>query len=294
LNPGELKEEKPAMFRTLMFRTLILRPLALLLSVVCLALIAAITLSCGSSSSHFTQGCTGGPYNVVGDWTLNLASASGPGVINSAGLAVFFQTTTTVPAPGDTVVLPTITGACSFSGTGTAYGTQASGGGSISNPVSGNVNSATSISGTISGSGAFSIAPNSPLSGSVTALSGNGWLGVFEGATQLPLIWNISLTPTGNNSSMTFTGSGMMSGGATCLMNGTFNQEGGNVANLNVFDITINSPDVGCPIGGTLNGLGFESNSDYFNLNGNAVGTYFYAIPSSTAFVLEVFQQQVK
>ena len=269
------------------------RKSALLLSVVCLALIATISIACGGGSSHGPVDCRV-TYDVVGDWTLTTQSASGPGVIGSSGLAVFFQTSTAQPSPGDTVTFPTITGTCAFSGTATGYATQATGGGTTSDTVSGDVNSVTSISGTISNGGTFSMVPNSPLSGSVAALSGTGWSGGFEGVTQPPLIWNIVLTPTGNNNSMSFNGSGTMADGGTCFMSGTFNQEGGNVANINVFDISITSLDTGCPIGGTVNGLGFESNTDYFGMNGNASGTYFYAIPSTAAMVLEIYQPQVR
>ncbi len=266
-----------------------LRNLAVVVSFVSLAFVAAIITSCGSSGTHLGTMCTGGPFNVVGDWTFSSGSASGPGAIDPSGLAVFFQTSTAVPAPGDTVVLPTITGACSFSGTGVAFGTPGSGGGSASNPVTGSVNSATSISGSISNGNTFTIVPNSPLSGSVTALSGNGWLAEVEGATN-PIIWNLSFTPSGTGNSMTFAGSGQIVGGSLCNISGTFNQQGTTAANLNVFDISITSSDAGCPIGGTATGIGFESSSDYFAMHGNAAGTYFYAALSNSASVFEIFK----
>jgi hypothetical protein len=262
----------------------------------CLVAVAAAMIGCGGGSSNLSTSaaCTGGPYNVVGDWTLTTSSASGPGVINSSGLAVFFQTNTSVPAPGDTAVFPTISGACSFSGTATAYATQFSGGGSTSNTVSGTVSSTTSISGTISGTSSgttnFSMTSNSPLSGSVKALSGNQWLGEFEGMT-VPVIWNIVFSSTGSGSSMSFNGFGTAPDGSACYMSGTFNQEGGSGTDLNVFDVSITSLDGGCPLEASVTGLGFESSSDYFNLNGNAPGTYFYAIPSNSAAVLEIFPQ---
>ena len=267
------------------------RKFVLLLSFVSLVLICAMVISCGSSGSG-SGSCTGGPFDVVGDWTLDVSgsggSSSGPGVINSSGLAVFFQTTTTPPAPGDIVMLPSITGTCSFSGTATAYGTPASGGGSASQSVQGKVNSATSITGNISNGNTFSLVPNSPLSGSVTALSGPGWLGEIEGAAQ-PVIWDIVLAPSGSNNSMSFTGAGLLSSGATCDISGTFNQEGGNAANLNVFDASITF-GAGCPFNNS-SGVGFESNSDYFGINGNAQGTYLYAASSGSALVLEIFKQ---
>jgi hypothetical protein len=264
-----------------------MRGIILSLSFICLALIAIMAASCGSSSNSGGSGaCTGGPYNVVGDWTLNVSgtggSSSGPGVINSSGLAVFFQTTTSSPAPGDTVVMPAITGTCSFSGTATAYGTPASGDGSATQTVNGHVNSAISISGTLSNGNSFSMTPVTPLTGSVTALSGTGWQGEVEGATQ-PIIWNIAITPTGSNNSMSFTGTS-----AACNITGTFNQEATGGANPNVFDVTVTTIQ-GCPFD-NFTGIGFESSSDYFGMNGGAAGTYFYAVASvNTAVVLEIF-----
>ncbi len=265
-----------------------LRNVVLSLSFVCLALIGVMTMSCGGSSSSGTGACTGGPYNVVGDWMLTTSgsggSSSGPGVINNSGLAVFFQTTTTSPAPGDTVVMPSITGTCSFSGTGTAYGTPASGGGTASDTVQGNVNSATSISGTLSNGNSFSLAADSPLTGSVTALSGSGWIGEIEGWTG-DNVWRLTFAPTGSNASMNFSGSNNL-----CDISGTFTQEGGNASDLNVFDVSITyTIGVGCPE--SVSGLGFESSSDYFNLNGGAQGMYPYAASSSSASVIEIFKQ---
>ena len=261
-----------------------------LLSCICLAFLGAITMSCGSSSSSGSAGCTGGPYDVVGDWTLDVGSSSGPGIINSSGLAVFFQTSILTPAPGDVVVLPNITGTCSFSGTGNAYSTFVGGGGSASDSVQGNVNSATSITGKISNGNSFSLVPNAALSsGSVAGLSGAGWLGEIEGAEE-PVIWDIVLSLSGSGNSMSFTGAGLLPSGATCNINGTFNQEGGNSANLNVFDTSITFGE-GCPFT-SVSGLGFESTSDYFGLNGNAQGAYLYAASSSSAAVLEIFKLQ--
>lgn len=273
------------------------RGLALCLSLLCLVLVGVMAISCGSSSNTFhTTNCSV-VYNVVGDWTLSVSGTggalSGPGVINSSGLAAFFQTTTTAPAPGDTVVMPSITGTCSFSGTATAYATPGSGGGAVTDTVQGTVSSDVSISGTLSNGNMFSLTPNSPLSGAVTALSGSGWLGAEEGAT-VPIIWQLALTPTGAGSSMSFAGTGQIIDGSTCHMTGTFNQEGGDVSTLNVFDVSITSLDAGCPIGGTLTGLGFESSQDYFSLNGNATGTYLYAMSSSSDFVFEIFLQEGK
>lgn len=267
---------------------MIIRKFAFLALCACLILTCAITISCGGSSSPSKTGCTGGPFDVVGDWTLtgsgSSGSSSGPGVINSSGLAVFFQTSTSEPAPGDTLVLPTITGICSFSGTVTAYGTPASGGGAASNSVQGNVESATSITAKIANGNTLSLAASSPLSGPITAFSGSGWIAEIEGWTG-DNVWQLTFAPTGNNASMNFSGSSNL-----CDISGTFTQEQGGASDLNVFDVSITySAGIGCPPSG--NGIGFESSSDYFNLNGNAQGTYLYAASSSSASVLEVFKQ---
>jgi hypothetical protein len=270
------------------------RKIVLLLSGVCLAFFGAITMSCGSSSNSGTGtgSCTGGPYDVVGDWSLNVsgsggASSSGVGVINTSGLAVFFQTSLSSPAPGDTVVFPAITGTCSFSGAADAYGTPASGGGTASDTVQGNVNSATSITGTISNGNTFSLAPNSPLGGPTVGLGGSGWLGEVEGEAE-SIIWEFTLSPSGSGNSMDLTGAGRLPSGTLCDVSGTFSQEGGNEANLNIFDVSL-SFGAGCPYS-SVNGLGFESASDYFALNGHTQGlTYLYAASSNSAFALEIF-----
>ena len=86
---------------------------------------------------------------------------------------------------------------------------------------------------------------------------------------------------------MSFSGTGL-SGATTCDINGTFSQEGGNVANLNVFDVSITF-GAGCPFS-NVSGVGFESNSDYFDMNSNAAGNYLYAVSSGSALVLEIFK----
>jgi len=266
-----------------------MRKFALLLSFACLVLVCALITSCGSGNSGGGENCSGPAVDVVGDWTLdtsgNGGSASGPGIINGSGLAVFFQTTPADdPNDGTTVVMPSITGASKcISGTATAYATPANGGSSASQTVQGTINSSTSISGSLSNGNNFSLTSSSPLTGSVTALSGTGWLSEEEGAIQ-PIIWDITLTPTGNNNSMSFTGTS-----ATCNINGTFNQEGSSTANLNVFDVTVTSVE-GCPFD-NFTGIGFESSSDYFGMNGGAAGTYLYAASAvNGATVLEIFK----
>ena len=264
------------------------RNFVLPLVLLCLLTTCALTLNCGSSNSKFVANCTGGPFNVAGDWMITLTgsggSVSGPGVINSAGLAVFFQTTNTVPAPGDTAMFPAITGTTCFSGTGTSYGTPFSGGGSASDTVQGTVNSNTSISGTLSNGSSFSMVSDSPLTGSVTPLSGS-FLAEIEGQLTAA-IWQLTFVPGGTGSSMSFFGTDGMS----CTISGTFTQEGGNVSNVNIFDVSMTLSGVGCPAT-TVSGLGFESSSDYFGINGGLAGTYLYSMSSSSALVFEIFTQ---
>lgn len=264
-----------------------LRNTVLSLSILSLAAWCALTVGCGSSSSSKTTGCTGGPYSVVGDWTLTITGGlSGPGVIGSSGSALFFQTDSVMLASGDTIVMPTISGTCSFSGTATGYTTSAGGGGSMTATLQGSVNSATSISGTITGGSTFSAMPNSPLAGSLTAFSGTmhgtmgGWIGPGN-------FWTFTFTPSGAGAGMTFTGVDAEPNG--CAVSGTFSQEGENISSLNVFDVSITYSGSGCPAAGTTTGLGFESGSDYFGPAGGAPGTYFYAISSSGATVFEIF-----
>jgi hypothetical protein len=255
-----------------------LRNFVLLLSLLCLLAICAMTINCGSSSSSNNGGgCTGGPFNVVGDWNLTFnGNAGSAGVINTAGLALFFDSF------GDVFAGPTITGTCSFSGTATLFATPLGGGiGGVAS-ATGNVNSATSISGTATTNGSsapFSAAPISPLSGAPIALSAS-LLGVIQ-ADPGANIWDLTFTPTGTGQGMTVSGTNVA---ATCTVSGTLTQEGSN----NVFDSAIAFSGAGCPFP-DINGLALESNSDYFNVNGGAAGTYLYAISSTSAAVLEVF-----
>jgi hypothetical protein len=235
-----------------------------------------MTINCGSSSHSTTTSCTGGPFNVVGDWNLTFNGTAGSaGVINTAGLALFFDSF------GDVFAGPTITGSCSFSGTATLYAIGGGVGGSAS--ATGNVNSATSITGTATTNGnsaPFSAAPISPLSGAPTALTGSGYQGVIQ-ADPFANIWSLTFAPTGTGQSMTFSGTSTNIDG-TCTVSGTLTQEGSN----NVFDSAIAFSGAGCPFP-NINGLALESNSDYFF--GKGAGTYLYAISSSSPAVLEVF-----
>jgi hypothetical protein len=260
------------------------RNLFLVSCLIGLTLVGTILIGCGSASkSSMGGGCTGGPYNVVGDWVITVTgaggSASGPGVIDASGLAVFFQTTTTTPAAGDTVVLPAIAGTCSFSGNTTAYGTPASGGGSATDTVSGSVNSASAITGTISNGNTFSVAPNSPLSGAVTIPSGSMYAAV-QGATTLELF---QLGVSGSSSSIILNGTNNLG----CNVSGTLTQAGAN----NVFDASLTFTGAACPATTSVSGVGFESNNDYFGLSGNpqVTGTYLYVVSSNSAFVFEIY-----
>ena len=258
-----------------------LRKFAIPLILVCLAAWCAFSIGCGGSSSSSIKNCTA-TYDVVGDWNITLNGTAGDGgVINTSGLALFFDSF------GDVLAFPSLTGACSFSGTATLYASTLGGGGSGTTSVTGNVNSAVSISGTYStssGSAQFSVGPLTPLTGSVSALS-QSMLAEIRSDPNAD-IWQLSVAPSGTQAGMTFSGPNTSN---TCTITGTFTQEGTSTANLNVFDVSITFSGTGCPNSGTLTGLGFESSSDYFSMNGNAAGTYLYAISSSTATVLEIF-----
>ena len=245
-----------------------LRKLVSSLSLVSLTLYCAITISCGGSSS--TPPPPPGPFNVAGDWQLVVPGLSGPGLINSTGQSAFFDTA------GQTVVMPMITGASTFSGTATAYASPPNGP-SQASTVAGKVTSATSISGTItnpSGTGNFSASPNTPLTGTIALPSGSK-TGEPMG---LANILQVAFAANGN-----ITGSD----GVGCTVTGTVTQD----HTYNVFAVTLNSAGgTGCI--GNLSGIGFESSTDYFNFNGGAPDTYFYVVfltGQNQPFVMEFF-----
>jgi hypothetical protein len=255
----------------------------------------ATTFGCGSSSS---TKCSGGPYDVVGNWqsTFNVGDASltGYGVINSAGLALFFDNSAIGFQTGDTLELPNISGSCAFSGDFTIYAEPGSvpPGNSIAvtDTASGNVASSTAISGTFTGTtaGKFSAAPFSPLSSAPTALSGSMTAeseGTINGNA---VLLDLTFASAGSGDSMSFSGSD----GNTCNVTGTFTQEGSN----NVFDVSATFTGASCVITGTQTGLGFESSTDYFTMNGNAAGTYLYAdlLATGSPVVLEIFPSSVR
>jgi hypothetical protein len=262
-----------------------LRRIAWVLCFVCLVLTGAMTFSCGSSSPAVNPSCTGGPYNIVGNWQITVTatgvpSVTGFGAIDSAGLALFFDTSSSTGI-GDTLQLPTLTGPCYFSGNVISYPEPGTASSSVTDSVEGNITSASAITGTFSGvsSGTLSAASFSPLSGSVTPLSG-ARTGEMEGVADT---LSLTFSPT-TGSSMSFSGTDS----SKCSITGTFTQ----VGSSNVFDVSYSVAGAAPCVAATSSGIGFESNTDYFDLNNSAAGTYLYAdiLESSGAAVLEVFQ----
>jgi hypothetical protein len=145
------------------------------------------------------------------------------------------------------------------------------------------VNSATSISGTLSGggSGTVSASSYSPVT-SVTALTG-----AMHGESVSGILVELTLSPSGSNSSTIFTGSN----GISCDVSGTFTQEGGDVSTLNIFDVSMTFSGTGCatPATTAMTGLGFESSTDYFGFG--ATGTCLYAdmLDPAGPFILEIY-----
>ena len=122
-----------------------LRKSVVFFSVLCIAATGAFMIGCGGSSTPAPAKCTG-TFTVVGDWqgTLSGGGASDSlfGTIDSAGNATFFDSL------ADMIVLPGITGACSFSETLTAYASTVPGPpASSSGTATGNVTSDSSITG---------------------------------------------------------------------------------------------------------------------------------------------------
>jgi hypothetical protein len=261
-----------------------LRKIAWLLSVACLVLIAAMTFSCGSSSITVNPSCTGGPYSVVGNWQMTVTPtgvnpATGYGAVDSAGLALFFDTSSSTGS-GETLELPALSGVCYFSGNIVSYPAPSSTATTITDSLQGNVASGK-ITGIFSGvsAGTVSAVPFSPLSGAPIALSG-ARTGGIEGLTDT---LSLTFSPT-TRAGMSFTGTDT----SNCTISGTFTQ----VGSSNVFDVSYTVAGASPCVAATSTGIGFESNTDYFNLNNSAAGTYLYAdiLESTGAFVLEVFQ----
>jgi len=258
---------------------------------VSLVLIAALTVSCSSSSSSITvnPNCTGGPYSIVGNWQVNITptgatSAIGYGAIDSAGLAVFFDTSppNDIGDSGGTLQLPALTGTCYFTGSIISSPEAGTSGSIVTDTLQGNVVSATSITGTFSGvsSGSITAVPFTPLSSSATALSGAQTGQIISGVADT---LTLTFTP-GTGASMSFSGTDTLS----CTVSGTFTQ----VGISNVFDVSYTYGGAAPCVAATSTGIGFESTTDYFNMNSGAAGTYLYAdiLAASGPFVLEIFQ----
>jgi hypothetical protein len=272
-----------------------LRRFFLFVSFLSLAVIAAITISCGSSKPANNSTTCRTVYNVVGNWQLTVTDTGGSsltmyGAIDSAGLALFFDNSAPLNT-GDTAELPTISGNCSFSGNISAYpepGGPNSGPGTATDAAEGTVNSSSSLNGSFSGaaSGTFSAATFTPLTGSVTAVTG-GKTGSIQGLINNQLLALLPLTfiQTGSGDSMSFSTNQILN--PNCTESGTFTQVGTN----NVFDVSTTFTGASCPIAGTFTGIGFESSTDYFGLNGGVPDTYLYAnvLASSNTFVMEVY-----
>jgi hypothetical protein len=267
------------------------------LSAVSLVGWCTIVVACGGSSNN--KNCTGGPYNVVGDWQITVsqtsgASVSGYGAIDSSGLALFFDNSLS-NGTGDTLQMPAITGSCAFSGNITEFAEPGGpfSGQSFTDTAQGNVTSATAITGTFTGSGgngsggSFSASTISPLSGTLGVVVGSK-TGEVQGALNgQPVRVPLTFSASGTGDSMSFTSG---SSNPSCTTTGTFTQ----VGTANVFDVSItftSSVTNGCATTGTFTGIGFESSSDYFGLNGNSTDTYLYAdiMASTNTFVMEIF-----
>jgi len=260
-----------------------------------LVLIAVMTISCGSSSSATKPTCTGGPYDVVGVWAINVDGSPYylPGVINTTGLAIFFKDIG--DEAGSEVVMPSITGACSFSENLTLYSTPATvgSGGTYTYPVQGNVQSGPAISGTISeGTSSeffaglpIALAPftPTPLTGSMSVVDTDSPIACHQ-----TYCVQVQVVPsgTGNSADMTLSGTD----GFDCNLSGTFTQEGSNAANLNVFDVSLTLTGTTCQVTGTIKGLGFESPADYLNFHPYPpTGNFLSAMSANSADVFEFY-----
>lgn len=252
-----------------------LRKSVVVFSVLCIAATGAFMIGCGSSTPAPAK-CTG-TFTVVGDWQGTLSTSGNSddlfGVINSAGNATFFDSL------ADMIVVPGISGACSFSQTLTAYastvpGPPATGTGT----AAGNVTSDSAIAGSVAINGttsSFSFASYTPEA-SLSVPSGNTLASV-----QGQIVDNLILTFSGTTTSMTFTGTDALN----CTFNGTFTEE----AVSNVYDVTFAVSGTNCTAV-SYTGSGFESSADLLGVGGGATGAYLYGMMTSTStpFVFEV------
>jgi len=254
-----------------------IRQSALFLCLLAMVLLASLIISCGgASNSMIKPGCTG-RLDVVGDWQGSLFSGSEiggnvAGTIDSSGNAVFFDSL------ADIVIMNPVTGTCSFSASATVYSSIENGIQVTSSTATGNVNSATSISGTLTGNPMTLSAYNPMGTGSPQPISGNT-IAQIEGQRQDQL----SLALSSSNGNINFSGTDVNG----CSFSGGFAPAGASdlyVATLVVFGS-------GC-VQAQFLGPGFESDSDLLGVNGNATGTYLYGvlfININTPFVLEIF-----
>ena len=259
-----------------------LRRFAVFLCFASLVLFSCLIVSCGGSSSSGPKPCTGGPFNVQGDWQANV-TANGVldplvGVINASGEAAFFDSGANI------ATLSGVTGACSYSGTLTLYASDFPGPAATATGTAfGNFTSATAFTGgeTTNGiRGSVNLNSYAPLTGSVNVPT-TSVSGLVEGQINDSLT---ALVIGGTSSGITYSGTDLLG----CTVGGTFTEEGTNNAYDVTYDISGNSP-----CAGNFTGVGFESNSDLLNFYAGtpATGTYLYAIfPSSSgSFVVEIY-----
>jgi hypothetical protein len=255
-----------------------LRHTALLLSLIFIVLVAAFIMSCGGSSHH-ANACTG-TYTIVGDWQGSVTSDGSTddfvGTIDSTGNGVFFD------GLADIVTVNPLSGACSFTSSNeTVYESIENGGpATATGSATGNVTSDSAFNGSESSngtSGTFSFTSYNPLgTGSVTAVSGIVGADVEGQVSDL-----LDLTLGGTAGNITFSGND-----SQCNISGAFTQEGTN----NLYSVTFNVSGNGESCSGNFTGVGFESDSDLFDADDNATGTYLYGtlISSSGSFVVEI------
>jgi hypothetical protein len=218
-----------------------------------------------------------------------------PGVIDTAGLAIFFKPdyTNIDPESGSEIVMPSISGACSFSDTLTVYWSPAVGGGIYTHPAQGLVFPGPPVyfNGTITepgGNETFLGVPESPFTPTAlnTGLNMVALDSPVSCRVEFCLLVQVVPSGTGNSANMTLNGTD----GIDCTLKGTFTQEGSSAQNLNVFDVSLTFTGTTCQVTGTITGLGFESFADYFNYTPYPPsGTFLYAMSSNSAEVFEFY-----
>jgi hypothetical protein len=228
--------------------------------------------SSGSGSSSMGDPVT---YDIQSTWSGSYSISGEPAdvpvtaVIAQSGYGFFYDSN------GDVYVLPTLDGGPILSGTLTAYAPKGTtfpdGKATEQFQVTGSVSN-TTISGTFSGNGetgSFSLATFTSFTGTPSIIAGQ-WQGYYVGTTSSA----VDITMNTNGS---FTGSDADG----CTISGSLTE----IQSTNIFQVSVNSVGAGCA--GQLSGLAFESSSDYNNLFGGAMGTYYYvgASNANSAFV---------